>query len=127
MQLCSGGDLAEVGAPALVLGLFLYPLGHEAQAEAFWGGDEVAQLASGGPCSSLLTFVIFLPDSFVINMGDSNTDTSTTVSETVAEEVSLFSMTDMVLFSLIAGFLTYWFLFRKKKDEIPEFTKIQPM
>nr|KAF6441920.1 cytochrome p450 oxidoreductase [Rousettus aegyptiacus] len=60
-------------------------------------------------------------------MGDSNTDTSTTVSETVAEEVSLFSMTDMVLFSLIAGFLTYWFLFRKKKDEIPEFTKIQPM
>lgn len=63
---------------------------------------------------------------FVINMGDSNTDTSTTVSETVAEEVSLFSMTDMILFSLIAGLLTYWFLFRKKKDEIPEFTKIHP-
>lgn len=40
LQLCSGGDLAELGAPALVLGLFLYPLGHEAQAEAFggWGG-----------------------------------------------------------------------------------------
>ncbi|ELK06870.1 NADPH--cytochrome P450 reductase [Pteropus alecto] len=59
-------------------------------------------------------------------MGDSNTDTSTTVSETVAEEVSLFSMTDMILFSLIVGLLTYWFLFRKKKDEIPEFTKIHP-
>lgn len=60
-------------------------------------------------------------------MGDSNIDTSATVSETVAEEVSLFSMTDMILFSVIVGILTYWFLFRKKKDEMPEFTKIQPM
>lgn len=56
-------------------------------------------------------------------MGDSNTDTSATGSE----EVSLFSMTDMILFSLIVGLLTYWFFFRKKKDEIPEFTKIQAM
>lgn len=54
-------------------------------------------------------------------------DASATVSETVVEEVSLFSMTDMILFSLIVGLLTYWFLFRKKKDEIPEFTTIQPM
>ena len=60
-------------------------------------------------------------------MGDSNVDASATVSETVAEEVSLFSMTDMILFSLIVGLLTYWFLFRKKKDEIPEFTRIQPV
>lgn len=60
-------------------------------------------------------------------MGDSNTDTSAAGSETVAEEVSLFSMTDMILFSLIVGLLTYWFFFRKKKDEIPEFTKIQAM
>lgn len=60
-------------------------------------------------------------------MGDSSMDASTTVSETVAEEVSLFSMTDMILFSLIVGVLTYWLLFRKKKDEIPEFTKIQPV
>lgn len=54
-------------------------------------------------------------------------DASATVSETVAEEVSLFSMTDMILFSLIVGVLSYWLLFRKKKDEIPEFTKIQPV
>lgn len=60
-------------------------------------------------------------------MGDSNVDASATVSETVAEEVSLFSMTDMILFSLIVGLLTYWFLFRKKKDEMPEFTRIQPV
>lgn len=60
-------------------------------------------------------------------MGDSSMDASATVSETVAEEVSLFSMTDMILFSLIVGVLSYWLLFRKKKDEIPEFTKIQPV
>uniref|UniRef100_A0A8D1EEE2 NADPH--hemoprotein reductase n=1 Tax=Sus scrofa TaxID=9823 RepID=A0A8D1EEE2_PIG len=58
-------------------------------------------------------------------MGDSNVDAGTTTSEMVAEEVSLFSATDMVLFSLIVGLLTYWFIFRKKKDEVPEFTKIE--
>lgn len=60
-----------------------------------------------------------------MNMADSNMDAGTTVSETVAEEVSLFSATDMILFSLIVGVMTYWFLFRKKKEEVPEFTKIQ--
>jgi NADPH-ferrihemoprotein reductase len=60
-------------------------------------------------------------------MGDSHADTSATVPEAVAEEVSLFSITDMILFSLIVGLLTYWFLFRKKKEEVPEFTKLQPM
>ncbi|XP_060028306.1 NADPH--cytochrome P450 reductase [Erinaceus europaeus] len=59
-------------------------------------------------------------------MGDSSPDAAASMSETAAEEVSLFSMTDMVLFSLIIGLLTYWFLFRKKKEDIPEFTKIQP-
>lgn len=59
-------------------------------------------------------------------MEDSNIDTSATTPETIAEEVSLFSTPDIILFSLIVGLLTYWFLFRKKKDEIPEFTKIQP-
>uniref|UniRef100_A0A8C0SLH5 NADPH--hemoprotein reductase n=1 Tax=Canis lupus familiaris TaxID=9615 RepID=A0A8C0SLH5_CANLF len=74
------------------------------------------------------TAVRSLPlDKFPVNMEDSSMDASATVSETVVEEVSLFSMTDMILFSLIVGLLTYWFLFRKKKDEIPEFTTIQPM
>ncbi|XP_077851325.1 NADPH--cytochrome P450 reductase isoform X5 [Macaca mulatta] len=63
----------------------------------------------------------------MINMGDSHVDTSSTVSEAVAEEVSLFSMTDVILFSVIVGLLTYWFLFRKKKEEVPEFTKIQTL
>uniref|UniRef100_A0A8C9DZP8 Cytochrome p450 oxidoreductase n=1 Tax=Phocoena sinus TaxID=42100 RepID=A0A8C9DZP8_PHOSS len=58
-------------------------------------------------------------------MGNSSVEAGATASDTVAEEVSLFSTTDMIMFSLIVGFLTYWFLFRKKKDEVPEFTKIQ--
>lgn len=57
-------------------------------------------------------------------MGDSHVDTGATSTEAVAEEVSLFSMTDMILLSVLVGFLTYFFLFRKKKEEIPEFTKI---
>uniref|UniRef100_A0A670JTH4 NADPH--hemoprotein reductase n=1 Tax=Podarcis muralis TaxID=64176 RepID=A0A670JTH4_PODMU len=36
-----------------------------------------------------------------------------------------FSMTDVFLFSIIIGLLTYWFFFRKKKEEVPDFTKIQ--
>ncbi|XP_006113360.2 NADPH--cytochrome P450 reductase isoform X1 [Pelodiscus sinensis] len=47
--------------------------------------------------------------------------------ESAGPEGALFSMTDVFLFSLIIGLLSYWFLFRKKKEEIPEFTKIQPI
>uniref|UniRef100_A0A0K8RSJ7 NADPH--cytochrome P450 reductase n=1 Tax=Crotalus horridus TaxID=35024 RepID=A0A0K8RSJ7_CROHD len=36
-----------------------------------------------------------------------------------------FSMMDVFLFSIVIGLLTYWFFFRKKKEEIPEFSKIQ--
>uniref|UniRef100_A0A5F9D2U6 P450 (cytochrome) oxidoreductase n=1 Tax=Oryctolagus cuniculus TaxID=9986 RepID=A0A5F9D2U6_RABIT len=62
---------------------------------------------------------------FLINMADSHGDTGTTMPEAAAQEASVFSMTDVVLFSLIVGLITYWFLFRKKKEEVPEFTKIQ--
>ncbi|KAF7237003.1 NADPH--cytochrome P450 reductase [Varanus komodoensis] len=34
-------------------------------------------------------------------------------------------MVDVFLFSVIIGLLSYWFFFRKKKEEIPEFAKIQ--
>lgn len=82
--------------------------------------------SAGLGATRLLTDICwFSPDSCVTNMGDSHEDTSATVPEAVAEEVSLFSTTDIVLFSLIVGVLTYWFIFKKKKEEIPEFSKIQ--
>ncbi|XP_053864121.1 NADPH--cytochrome P450 reductase isoform X1 [Malaclemys terrapin pileata] len=59
-------------------------------------------------------------------MGDSAMDSTLPPPESAVPEGTLFSMTDVFLFSLIVGLLSYWFLFRKKKEEIPEFTKIQP-
>lgn len=98
--------------------LQLQPLGREPQTKAFGGFP-------AGLRWTLLMSVVLSPNSFLINMGDSSVEAGATASDTVAEEVSLFSKTDMIMFSLIVGFLTYWFLFRKKKDEVPEFTKIQ--
>ncbi|XP_018588137.2 NADPH--cytochrome P450 reductase-like [Scleropages formosus] len=45
--------------------------------------------------------------------------------EPAAEEETLFSNLDIFLFSLIVGLLIYWFVFRKKKEEIPEFKKLE--
>uniref|UniRef100_A0A8C4WQB5 Cytochrome p450 oxidoreductase n=1 Tax=Gopherus evgoodei TaxID=1825980 RepID=A0A8C4WQB5_9SAUR len=59
-------------------------------------------------------------------MGDSAMDSTLPPPESAVPEGTLFSMTDVFLFSVIVGLLSYWFLFRKKKEEIPEFTKIQP-
>ncbi|XP_043574697.1 NADPH--cytochrome P450 reductase-like isoform X2 [Chiloscyllium plagiosum] len=44
----------------------------------------------------------------------------------VAVEESFFSTLDIFLFSLIVGFAIYWFFFRKKKVEIPDYKTIQP-
>ncbi|XP_070591245.1 NADPH--cytochrome P450 reductase isoform X2 [Erythrolamprus reginae] len=41
------------------------------------------------------------------------------------EASAAFNMMDIFLFSIVIGLLTYWFFFRKKKEEIPEFSKIQ--
>ncbi|XP_078535757.1 NADPH--cytochrome P450 reductase isoform X2 [Lissotriton helveticus] len=62
-----------------------------------------------------------------MNMGDSGIDPNITPSDdgSSSQEEALFSMADMFLFSLIVGLLTYWLFFRKKKEEIPDFPKIQ--
>ncbi|XP_058854290.1 NADPH--cytochrome P450 reductase-like isoform X1 [Acipenser ruthenus] len=41
-----------------------------------------------------------------------------------AEGESMLGMLDVLLFSIIAGLLIFWAVFRKKKEEIPEFKKI---
>ncbi|RXM33903.1 NADPH--cytochrome P450 reductase [Acipenser ruthenus] len=41
-----------------------------------------------------------------------------------AEGESTLGMLDVLLFSIIAGLLIFWAVFRKKKEEIPEFKKI---
>ncbi|KAK1158389.1 NADPH--cytochrome P450 reductase-like isoform X1 [Acipenser oxyrinchus oxyrinchus] len=44
-----------------------------------------------------------------------------------AEGESMLGMVDVLLFSIIAGLLIFWAVFRKKKkEEIPEFKKIPP-
>ncbi|XP_029468564.1 NADPH--cytochrome P450 reductase isoform X2 [Rhinatrema bivittatum] len=61
-----------------------------------------------------------------MNMEDSGMDPGVSPSEgSSTGEEALFSMADIFLFSLIIGLVTYWFFLRKKKEEIPEFTKIQ--
>ncbi|XP_061105065.1 NADPH--cytochrome P450 reductase-like [Conger conger] len=41
-----------------------------------------------------------------------------------AEEESLFTALDLILFSFIVGLVVYWFLSRQKKEQIPEFKKL---
>ncbi|XP_066551759.1 NADPH--cytochrome P450 reductase isoform X1 [Amia ocellicauda] len=52
-------------------------------------------------------------------MADS--DTERQPPEAVAADEPFLTSLDLFLFSLIAGLLIYWFIFRKKKEEIPEF------
>lgn len=57
-------------------------------------------------------------------MADTQPDPSTHP-ELMYENEPLFSNLDIFLFSLIAGLLIYWFIFRKKSDPIPEFKKLE--
>ncbi|KAI6074275.1 NADPH--cytochrome P450 reductase isoform X1 [Aix galericulata] len=58
----------------------------------------------------------------LIAMGDAGMDAPPAGA---VQQDSFFSMTDVFLISLITGLFTYWFFFRKKKEEIPELPKIQ--
>ncbi|XP_025919431.1 NADPH--cytochrome P450 reductase isoform X2 [Apteryx rowi] len=63
----------------------------------------------------------------LIVMGDAGMQPTVSTSENLSPQDSLFSMTDVFLISLITGLFTYWFFFRKKKEEVPELPKIQPV
>lgn len=57
-------------------------------------------------------------------MADTQRDASTQP-ELVDEDEPFFSSLDLFLFSLIAGLLIYWLIFRKKPQPIPEFKKLE--
>lgn len=58
-------------------------------------------------------------------MGDASMEATISPSDNTTQQDSLFSMTDVFLFSLITGLFTYWFFFRKKKEEVPDLPKMQ--
>lgn len=57
-------------------------------------------------------------------MGDAGMESTVSPPEGTTQD-SFLSMTDVFLISLITGLFTYWFFFRKKKEEIPDLPKIQ--
>ncbi|NXJ11766.1 NCPR reductase, partial [Odontophorus gujanensis] len=57
-------------------------------------------------------------------MGDPGMESTVSPPESTAQD-SFLSMTDVFLISLITGLFTYWFFFRKKKEEIPDLPKMQ--
>ncbi|XP_051534477.1 NADPH--cytochrome P450 reductase-like isoform X1 [Myxocyprinus asiaticus] len=58
-------------------------------------------------------------------MADTQPEPSTQT-ELMDENEPLFSNLDIFLFSLIAGLVIYWLIFRKKAEPIPEFKKLEP-
>ncbi|XP_065137871.1 P450 (cytochrome) oxidoreductase b isoform X1 [Paramisgurnus dabryanus] len=58
-------------------------------------------------------------------MADEQPEPSSTQPELMDENEPLFSNLDIFLFTLIAGLLIYWFIFRKKPEPIPEFKKLE--
>uniref|UniRef100_A0A673ISE1 NADPH--cytochrome P450 reductase n=1 Tax=Sinocyclocheilus rhinocerous TaxID=307959 RepID=A0A673ISE1_9TELE len=60
-----------------------------------------------------------------VTMADTRADPAAQ-SELMVEDEPFFSYLDLFLFSLIAGLLVYWIIFRKKAEPIPEFKKLEP-
>ncbi|KAK7156954.1 hypothetical protein R3I94_006873 [Phoxinus phoxinus] len=60
----------------------------------------------------------------LVSMADTQRDPSTQP-ELVDEDEPFFSSLDLFLFSLIAGLLVYWLIFRRKPEPIPEFKKLE--
>lgn len=72
----------------------------------------------------LIFFFSLLTESLTA-MGEPSMDPSISAADSTAQQDSLFSMMDVFLISLITGLFTYWFFFRKKKEEVPELPKMQ--
>lgn len=58
-------------------------------------------------------------------MGDAGMEPNISPPDNSAQQDSAFSMMDLFLVSLIVGLFTYWFFFRKKKEEVPDLPKMQ--
>lgn len=70
-----------------------------------------------------LTLAVFCFLTQRTHMPDMDPETTHT-EPAVDEEASLFSTMDLLLFSVIVGFVVYWFMSRKKPEPIPEFKKL---
>uniref|UniRef100_A0A673INK2 NADPH--hemoprotein reductase n=1 Tax=Sinocyclocheilus rhinocerous TaxID=307959 RepID=A0A673INK2_9TELE len=66
-----------------------------------------------------------LAAALLVTMADTRADPAAQ-SELMVEDEPFFSYLDLFLFSLIAGLLVYWIIFRKKAEPIPEFKKLEP-
>lgn len=65
-----------------------------------------------------------LAAALLVTMADTQDDPAAQ-SELMDEDEPFFSNLDVLLFSLIAGLLIYWLIFRKKAEPIPEFKKLE--
>lgn len=76
-------------------------------------------------CNKSICFLFFLNAAvLLVTMADIQPDPSTQP-EQMDEDEPFFSNLDLFLFSLIAGLLIYWLIFRKKTEPIPEFKKLE--
>ncbi|KAI1231896.1 hypothetical protein IHE44_0007537 [Lamprotornis superbus] len=108
-----------------------------------WGSEETRHRSWGRNATSttallsLLLLPLLLPPGFVsvgllfltatsnlldvimplTAMEEPSMDPTISAADSTAQQDSLFSMTDVFLISLITGLFTYWFFFRKKKEE----------
>lgn len=78
----------------------------------------LSHVAAGAHCFSLLAVPLTA-------MGEHSMDPTISSPDSTSQQDSLFSMMDVFLISLITGLFTYWFFFRKKKEEVPELPKMQ--
>uniref|UniRef100_A0A671MIN9 NADPH--cytochrome P450 reductase n=1 Tax=Sinocyclocheilus anshuiensis TaxID=1608454 RepID=A0A671MIN9_9TELE len=89
-------------------------------------GNGCTQSSSALINAALSGIIVFpLAAALLVMMADTRADPAAQ-SELMDEDEPFFSNLDLFLFSLIAGLLVYWIIFRKKAEPIPEFKKLEP-